>query len=80
MRDSPRNGSELAKTVSVDDGHVNAPRDRQSWKSLLDPKMVSDSPRNGPELAKNVSVDDHHVNTPWGSLIVEITPGPQNGE
>ena len=56
------------------------PRDRQSWKSLLDPKMVSDSPRNGSELAKNVSVDDRHVNAPWGSLIVEITPGPQNGE
>ena len=72
--------SELAKTVIDDDGQVNAPRDRQSWKSLWDPKTLSNTARNGQESAKIVSVDDRHVNTPQGLLIVEITSGPENGE
>ena len=38
------------------------------------------SPRNSPESAETASFDDEHVNAPRGSLIVEIAPGPQNGE
>ena len=53
---------------------------RQSLKSLRDPKTVSNSPRNGPESAKTASVDDRHVSAPWGSITMEITTGPQNGE
>ena len=80
MSNSSRNGSEWAKTVRVDDGHVKAPRDRESWKSLRDPTTVSNSAQNVPESAKIVSVDDRHVNAPWGSLIMEITSRPQNSE
>ena len=54
--------------------------DRQSWKSLWDPKTLSNSARNGPESAKIVTVDYPDVNAPRGSLVVEITSGPENGE
>ena len=70
--------SELAKTLSVDDGHINAPGVHQSWKSLWVPKMLSNSARNGIESAEYVSVDDRHGNAPRGSSIVEITLEPQN--
>ena len=73
MSNSPRNGSELAKTVSVDDGHVNASRESSVEEIAL-------GRQNGPELAKIVSVDDRHVNAPRVSSIVEITLGPQNSE
>ena len=42
--------------------------------------MVSNSPRNAPKSAKAAIVGDLHVNTTRGSLIVETTPGPPNGE
>ena len=80
MSNSPLNRSELAKTVSVDDGHVNTPGDRQSWKSLWHPKKMSNSAQNGPESVKIVSVDDPDVNAPQSSSIVEITQGPQNSQ
>ena len=78
MSNIPRNMSELAKTMSVDDGHINAPGVHQSWKSLWVPKMLSNSARNGLESAEYVSVDDRHVNAPRGSPIVEMSPRPQN--
>ena len=78
VSNSPRNGSELAKTLSVDDGHVNALLGSSIMEIALGPKMVSNSPQNGPESAKIMSVDDLHVNTPRGLPIVEITSGPQN--
>ena len=78
VSNSPRNGSELAKTVSVDDVHVNAPRGSSIVEIPLYPKTVSNSPRNGPDSTKTVSVDDRHVNAPRGSSIVEMTPRPQN--
>src|SRR6187401_2910849 len=53
------------------------PGDRQSWKSLWDPRTVSNSARNEPESTKTTSVDDQHVNAPQGSLIVEITSDPK---
>ena len=68
---SPRNMSELAKTVSVDDRHINAPGVHQSWKSLWVPKMLSNSARNGLESAEYVSVDDRHVKT--------VSNSPRNG-
>ena len=74
----PRNMSELAKTLSVDDGHINAPGVHQSWKSLWVPKTLSNSEGNGLESAEYLSVDDRNVNTPRGSSIVEMTPRPQN--
>ena len=80
VSNSQQNGSKLDKTVSVDDGHVNASRGSSVEESALDPKMVSNNPRNGPEFAKTASVDDRHINAPQCSLIVEITPGPQNSE
>ena len=80
MSNSPQNGSELAKTVSVDDGHVNALLGSSIMKIPPGPKTVSNSARNGPELAKIVSVDDRHISTPWGSTTMEIALGPQNGE
>ena len=49
MSNSPRNGPELAKTVSVDDGHVNAPRGSSIVEIALEPKMLSNSARNGLE-------------------------------
>ena len=64
MSDSPRNGSELAKTVSVDDGHVNALLGSSIMEMALGPKTVSNSARNGHDSAKYVSVDDRHVNAP----------------
>ena len=70
--------SELAKTMSVDDGHINAPGVHQSWKSLSVSKTLSNSARNGHDSAKYVIVDDRHVNAPWGSSIMEITLRPQN--
>ena len=80
MSNIPRNMSELAKTLSVDDGHINAPGVHQSWKSLWVPKTLSNSARNVLESAEYVSVDDRHVNAPRGSLIMEIILGPQNSE
>ena len=59
MSNSARNGSELAKTVSVDDGHVNALLGSSIVEIALGPKTVSNSVRNGPELAVIESVDDH---------------------
>ena len=59
MSNSPRNGSELAKTVSVDDGHVNALLGSSIMEISLGPKTVSNSARNGPELAKIDNIDDH---------------------
>ena len=80
MSNSPRNGRESAKTVSVDDLHVSAPWGSTTMEIYLGPKMVSNSPRNGLESAKTASVDDQNINAHQGSLIVEITPGPQNSE
>ena len=59
MSNSPRNGSELAKTMSVDDGHVNALMGLLVVEIALGPKTVSNSAGNGPELAEIESVDDH---------------------
>ena len=59
MSNSARNGSELAKTVSVADGHVNALLGSSIMEIALGPKTVSNSARNGPELAEIDSVDDH---------------------
>ena len=59
MSNSPRNGSELAKTMSVDDGHVNALLGSLVVEIALGPKTVSNSAGNGPELAEIESVDDH---------------------
>ena len=59
MSNSPRNGSESAKTVSVDDEHVNALPGSSIMEIPLGPKTVSNSARNGPELAEIESVDDH---------------------
>ena len=56
---SPRNGSELAKTVSVDDGHVNALLGSSIMEMALGPKTVSNSARNAPDLAEIEIVDDH---------------------
>ena len=38
VSDSPRNGLELAKTVSVDDGHVNAPQGSSIVEIALGPQ------------------------------------------
>ena len=62
VSNSPRNGSELAKTMSVDDGRVNALLGSSIVEIALGPKTVSNSARNGPESAKTVSVDDRHIN------------------
>ena len=59
VNNSPRIASELAKTVSVADGHVNALLGLSIMEIPLGPKPVSNSARNGPELAKIESVDDH---------------------
>ena len=59
MSNCPRNESELAKTISVDDGHVNALLGSSIVEIALGPKTVSNSARNGPELAEIESVDDH---------------------
>ena len=80
VSNSQQNGSKMDKTVSVDDGHVNAPRESSIMEITLGPKTVSNSARNGPESAKNVSVDDRHVKAPQGSYVVEITLGPENSE
>ena len=68
----------MAKTVSVDDGHINAPRGSSIVEIALGPKTLSNSVRNGLELPEYVSVDDRHVNAARGSSIVEMTPIPQN--
>ena len=80
MSNSPRNGPESAKTVSVDDRHVSAPWGSTTMEIHLGPEMVSNSPRNGSESPKTASVDDRNVNAPQGLLIMEITSGPQNSE
>ena len=59
MSNSPRNWSELAKTLSVDDGHVNALLESSIMEIALGPKTLSNSARNGPELAKIDNIDDH---------------------
>ena len=59
VSNSPRNGSELAETVSVDDGHVIALLGSSIMEIPLGPKTVSNSARNGPELAEIESFDDH---------------------
>ena len=59
MTNSPLNGSELAKTLSVDDGHVNALLGSSIMEIPLGPKTVSNNAQNGPELAEIESVDDH---------------------
>ena len=76
MSNSPRNGPDSAKSVSVDDVHVSAPWGSTTMEIRLGPKMVSNSPRNGLESAKTASVDDQNINAHQGSLIVEITLGP----
>ena len=80
MSNSPENGPESAKTVTVDDRHVSAPWGSITMKIALGSKTVSNSSRNGSELAKTVSVDDRHINAPRGSSIVEIPLGLQNAE
>ena len=80
MSNSPRNGTELAKTMSVDDRHVNTSRGSLIMEITPGPQNMSNSPLNGPEFAKTMSVDNRQVNAPQGSLNVEITPGPQNIE
>ena len=42
--------------------------------------MVINSPCNGPESPKTVSVDDQDVNAQWGSPMMEIARGTQNGD
>ena len=59
MSNSPGNGSELAKTMSVDDGHVNALLGSLIMEIALGPRTVSNSAQKGPELAEIESVDDH---------------------
>ena len=59
MSNNPQNGSELAKTMSVDDGHVNALLGSSIVEIALGPKTVSNSAQNGPELAEIESVDNH---------------------
>ena len=78
MSNSPLNGPESAKTVSVDDRHVSAPQGSLIVENTSGSQKQSNSTRNGPESAKTASVDDRHVNAPQGSLIVEITSIPQN--
>ena len=80
VSNSPQNGQESAKTVSVDERHVNAPRGSLIVEITRDPKKESNGQRNGAEWARTVSVDGKHVNAPQGSLIVEVTPRPQNNE
>ena len=59
VSNSPRNGSELAKTLSVHDGLVNALLGSSIMEMALGPKTVSNSARNGPDFAEIESVDDH---------------------
>ena len=75
---SPRNRSELAKTVNVDSGHVNVPRGSSVVEIALGPKTLSNSARNGPESTKIVIVNNPHVIAPRGWSIVEIILGPLN--
>ena len=77
---SPQNGPELAKIVSVDDRHVNAPQSSSIVEITPGPPNLSNSARNGPKSAKNALLDDRHEGAPWGSTTMEITLGPQNGE
>ena len=76
MSNSSRNGSELAKTMRVDDGHVNAPQESSIMVIAPGPQNGGNSAQNVPELAKIVSVDDRHVSVPWGSTTMEIALGP----
>src|SRR6187399_907346 len=80
VSNSPRNGSESAKTATVDDRHVSAPRGSSIVEITPGPQNIEFCPRNGPESAKTAIVDDRHVSAPRGSSMVEITPGPQNNE
>ena len=80
MSQTARNRPESAKTVNVDDRHVNTPWGSTTMESLQDPKTVSYSQRNGSESTKTAGVDDRHVNALRGLSIVEITLGPQNNE
>ena len=72
VSNSPRNRSELAKTVSVDDGHINPLLGLSIMEIPPGPKTVSDSAQNGPELAEIESVDNRHVNAPRGLLIMAL--------
>ena len=65
VSNSPRNGPELAKIVSVDDRHISTPWGSTTMEIALGPKMVSNSPRNGLGFAGTMSVDDGHANAPW---------------
>ena len=58
MSNCPRNGSELAKTSSVDDGHVNAPRGSSIVEIPPGPETARNSPQNGPESAKTASGEE----------------------
>ena len=58
MSNSPRNESESAKTMSVDDGHVNTLLGSSIMEMALGPKAVSNSARNGPESDKPRIIDD----------------------
>ena len=76
VSNSPRDGPELAKIVSVDDQHLNAP-----WGSTT--MEIASGPQNlviDHETGRTKSVDDRHVSVPWCSTITETALGPQNGE
>ena len=80
VSNSPRNGLELAKIVSVDDRHLNTPPGFVNRGNHFGTPKLSNSPRNGPESAQNAIVDDRHVSTPYGSTTMEIALGPESGE
>src|SRR3954468_23687855 len=80
VSNSKRNWQESAKTASVYDQQVNAPRGSSIVEITLGPQNSGNSPRNWPESAKTASVYDRHVNAPRGSSIVEIIPGHQNSQ
>ena len=80
MSNSPRNGPESAKSVSVDYRHVNAPRGSLIMEITLGPQNSELLSKKWDRIGKTVSVDDRHVIAPWGSTTMEIALGPQNGE
>ena len=80
VSNSPQIASELAKIVSVDDRHVNAPQSSSIVEITPGPPKLSNNARNGPKSAQNAILDDRLVSAPWGSTTMEITLGPQNGE
>ena len=80
VSNSTQNALELAKTMSVDERHVNAPRCSEVVEITMGPPKLRNSPRNEPESAQTAIVDDLHLSAHWGSSTMEITLGPQNGE